>query len=84
MMFDDLYIPWTSRLHRRKTTPPPEPESARPVPCPRTLHIARAIMAKAMEPFPEAARAIGAAFSAYIRGQLKIDMTGDPSSWTAT
>ena len=85
-MFEDLYIPWTSRYPRRETTAPPlQPEPAQAaVPCPRTLHIARAIMAKAVEPFPEVARAISAAFGAYIRGELKVNMVGDPSSWTAT
>ena len=38
-------------------------------------------MAYAVEPFPEAARAISAAFAAYIRGALDINLMGDPHSW---
>jgi hypothetical protein len=80
-MFEDLYIPWTSRYHRRTETP----ETPTPKPnevCATTLHIARAIIADAVAPFPEVARAIGAAFSAYICGQLTLNCTGDPTTWT--
>jgi hypothetical protein len=76
-MFDDMYIPWTPRCILR--TPAPQPTS--PEVCTRTLHIARAIMAYAVEPFPEAARAISAAFAAYIRGAIQLNLVGDPSSW---
>jgi hypothetical protein len=40
-------------------------------------------MAHAVEPFPEAARAISAAFAAFIRGALQLNLTPeDPSAWT--
>jgi hypothetical protein len=85
-MYDDMYIPWTPRSILRKPAPeeaqPQQPAAqAAPKVCTRTLHIARAIMAYAVEPFPEAARAISAAFAAYIRGALDINITGDPHSW---
>ena len=81
-MFVNRYIPWSSKYGLQ------EPKETAPAPtaafCPRTIHIARAIMAKAVEPFPEVASVISAAFLAFIRGELKIDMTGDPSSWAVT
>ena len=89
-MFEDMFIPWTPRLGLRKTAsaqPPPPAEPPPPAPaqvCPRTLHIARAIVNHAIEPFPEVARAISAAFIAYIRGELTLNLSGDPSTWAVT
>lgn len=84
-MLIDLYIPWTSRFHRRIPEPPSTPEPLPPSGpnkvCTRTLHIARAIIAHAVQPFPEVSRAIGAAFCNYILGKIAIDVEGDPSSW---
>jgi hypothetical protein len=85
-MFDATrYIPWTPRHGRNTTlattTPATTATATNPQVCPRTLHIARAIVAHAVEPFPEAARAISAAFLAYIRGGLTLNLTGDPATW---
>jgi hypothetical protein len=82
-MFDAArYIPWTPRLGRNPTPATTTTTTAtNPQVCPRTLHIARAIVAHAVEPFPEAARAISAAFLAYIRGGLSLNLTGDPATW---
>ena len=82
-MYDDMYIPWTPRLGGLRKPAPVEqqPSTQKPGVCTRTLHIARAIMTYAVEPFPEAARALSAAIAAYIRGTLDIDLTGDPLSW---
>ena len=86
-MFEDLYIPWKSRLGYRHPAPPPEepkPLEEYPVPgkpCNRTLHIVRAILAYAVKPLPEVSRAIAQAIIAYTRGQLVLDLEGDPSSW---
>jgi hypothetical protein len=73
-MFDDLYIPWTPRLGGLRATAPAALalKITTPGVCTRTLHIAKAIIADALKPFPEAAQAIGAAFLAYYRGQLDI------------
>ena len=86
MMFPyDLYRPWTSKFHGIKEPAPtpaePTTSSTPPKVCTTTLHIARAIIAEAVAPFPEVARAVANAFSAYIRGKLPLDMTGDPSTW---
>jgi hypothetical protein len=88
-MFDDMYIPWTPRCILRSNPGKPAPvsqsapQTQTPEVCPRTLHIARALMAHAVEPFPEAARAISAAFAAFIRGALQLNFTpDDPSAWT--
>ena len=89
MMFDNLYIPWTSRLGYRNPQPEPEPAvpttttTTPPKICNRTLHIARALIAHAAQPFPEFGRAIAAAVHAYIRGEITIDLAGDPSTWIA-
>ena len=81
-MFDNMYIPWTPRcILRQPEAPAPSSTSETPKVCSRTIHIARAIMTYAVEPFPEAARAISAAFAAYMRGNLELNLTGDPFSW---
>ena len=86
-MFEDLYIPWKSRLGYRHPAPPPEkpkPLEQDPLPgkpCNRTLHIVRAIIAHAVKPLPEVSRAIAQAIIAYTRGKLVFDLEGDPSSW---
>jgi hypothetical protein len=76
-MIDDIDIPLTPQLGLRQTAAPAEV-------CPHTFHIARAIIEHAVEPFPEVSRAIRAAFLAYVRGDVKVNVEGDPCSSTAT
>ena len=55
-MFDDMNIPWTPRLGGLRKPAPEEkqqPTIQAPKVCTRTLHIARAIMAYALDPFPK-------------------------------
>lgn len=84
-MFENMHIPWTPRLRRRQPAPEPAATAAEAIVtdlCPRTLHLARAIVAHALADFPEAARAISAAFVAFIRNGLTFNLTGEPSQWT--
>ena len=91
-MFDDMFIPWTPRFGRKQPAlalapappaPAPAPSSPQTPPkvCTTTLHIARAIIAETVSSLPEVTRAINAAFIAYIRGELALNLTGDPASW---
>ena len=85
-LFDDMYIPWTPYLGLKKPQPqapalPAAKQAPEPQLCTRTLHIAKAIIAHAVEPYPEIARAISAAFIAFVTGDLVLNLTGPPSTW---
>jgi hypothetical protein len=68
-MFEGMDIPWVSKLNPIKNNPAPQPEPDDDITKfgPAAFELVKRIIARALAPFPEAARSIGAHLRANAR-----------------
>jgi hypothetical protein len=88
-MFEGMDIPWVSKLNpikRPKPEPPQHPDSDLAEFGPAALEVLTRIIAKALEPFPEAARAIAEALRANYRALVHAGLAAaiTPTKTTTT
>jgi hypothetical protein len=84
-MFKGMDIPWVSALNpiKKKPAPQPAPEDDITKFGPAAFELVKSIIARALEPFPEAARSIGAHLRANARALFNYGLPIRPIDYDA-